>query len=74
MLKIDYSFHFQEIARLLRPNTLRAKYGIDRIRNAVHCTDLPGDGIIEVKYVIPILVVCVHRPLARHMKIKGQPV
>ena len=39
---------FQEIARHLRPRTLRALFGKDKIRNAVHCTDLPEDGILEV--------------------------
>ncbi len=38
----------QEICRHLRPNSLRAKYGIDKIRNGVHCTDLPEDGVLEV--------------------------
>ena len=44
-----------EIARHLRPNTLRAKFGIDKIRNAVHCTDLPDDNILEVEYFFKIL-------------------
>lgn len=39
-----------EIAKNLRPNTLRARFGIDRIRNAVHCTDLPEDGVLESEY------------------------
>lgn len=38
----------QEISRRLRPNTLRALYGKDKVKNAVHCTDLPEDGILEV--------------------------
>ena len=33
-----------EIGRKLEPNSLRARYGEDRIYNAVHCTDLPEDG------------------------------
>jgi len=33
-----------EIARHLRPKTLRARFGMDKIKNAVHCTDLPDDG------------------------------
>ena len=33
-----------EIARKLEPNTLRAKFGQDRVQNAVHCTDLAEDG------------------------------
>lgn len=39
-----------EIAKNLRPNTLRARFGIDRCRNAVHCTDLPEDGSLETEY------------------------
>ena len=39
-----------EIAKNLRPNTLRARFGIDRARNAVHCTDLPEDGVMESQY------------------------
>ncbi|CAL8102970.1 unnamed protein product [Calicophoron daubneyi] len=39
-----------EIARFLRPDTLRAKYGVDKVRNAIHCTDLPDDAEIEVNY------------------------
>lgn len=35
--------HDPEIAKHLKPNTLRAKFGYDRVRNAVHCTDLPED-------------------------------
>ncbi|KAM9848717.1 nucleoside diphosphate kinase homolog 7 [Aulostomus maculatus] len=44
-----------EIARLLRPATLRALYGKDKVRNAVHCTDLPDDGVLEVQYFFKIL-------------------
>ncbi|XP_044297492.1 nucleoside diphosphate kinase 7 isoform X2 [Varanus komodoensis] len=38
-----------EIARYLRPGTLRAIYGKNKIQNAVHCTDLPEDGLLEVQ-------------------------
>lgn len=44
-----------EIARHLRPDTLRAKYGRDKIRNALHCTDLPDDRLLEVEYFFKIL-------------------
>ncbi|XP_014665953.1 PREDICTED: nucleoside diphosphate kinase 7-like isoform X2 [Priapulus caudatus] len=44
-----------EIGRQLRPHTLRAKYGKDKIKNAIHCTDLPEDGILEVEYFFKIL-------------------
>lgn len=40
-----------EIARYLRPNTLRAQYGKDVVRNAVHCTDLAGDGPLESDFM-----------------------
>ncbi|XP_032319677.1 nucleoside diphosphate kinase 7 isoform X6 [Camelus ferus] len=36
-----------EIARHLRPGTLRAIFGKTKIQNAVHCTDLPEDGPLE---------------------------
>ena len=38
----------QEIARKLRPNTLRAQFGKTKVQNAIHCTDLPEDGLLEV--------------------------
>lgn len=33
----------------------RAKFGLDRVRNAVHCTDLQEDGVIECEYFFNIL-------------------
>mmetsp|Transcript_48257 Transcript_48257/g.134735 ORF Transcript_48257/g.134735 Transcript_48257/m.134735 type:complete len:373 (-) Transcript_48257:75-1193(-) len=47
--------HDPEVAKHLRPGTLRAKYGVDRAMNAVHCTDLPEDGLLEVEYFFNIL-------------------
>lgn len=48
-LWIIYSlFHVQEIAQYLRPETIRAKFGVNLIKNAIHCTDLPDDVPIEV--------------------------
>ncbi|XP_055480583.1 nucleoside diphosphate kinase 7 isoform X2 [Psammomys obesus] len=44
-----------EIARHLRPKTLRAVFGKTKIQNAVHCTDLPEDGLLEVQYFFKIL-------------------
>uniref|UniRef100_A0A674MMV5 Nucleoside diphosphate kinase homolog 7 n=1 Tax=Takifugu rubripes TaxID=31033 RepID=A0A674MMV5_TAKRU len=44
-----------EISRLLRPNTLRALFGKDKLKNAVHCTDLPEDRVLEVEYFFKIL-------------------
>jgi nucleoside-diphosphate kinase len=47
--------HDPEIAKTLRPGTIRAVYGEDRVCNAVHCTDLPEDGVIECEYFFSIL-------------------
>lgn len=47
--------HDPEVAKHLRPGTIRAKYGVDRVQNAVHCTDLPEDGLLEVEYFFNIL-------------------
>ncbi|CAK1540107.1 unnamed protein product [Leptosia nina] len=44
-----------EIARLLRPHTLRAKLGNTKVQNAVHCSDLAEDGLLEVEYFFKIL-------------------
>ncbi|XP_046417965.1 nucleoside diphosphate kinase 7 [Neodiprion fabricii] len=44
-----------DIARQLRPETLRAKYGKTKVQNAVHCSDLPEDGLLEVEYFFKIL-------------------
>lgn len=45
-----------EIARHLRPGSLRANFGVNKIQNAVHCTDLPEDGPLELEYFFAILV------------------
>lgn len=44
-----------EIAKHLRPRTLRAQLGRDNVHNAVHCTDLPEDGVLESQYFFSIL-------------------
>jgi nucleoside-diphosphate kinase len=46
-----------EMAKELRPNSLRAMFGTDRVRNAVHCTDLPEDGVSECSYFFNVLQV-----------------
>ncbi|XP_026471014.1 nucleoside diphosphate kinase 7-like [Ctenocephalides felis] len=44
-----------EKARRIKPWTLRAKFGQTRIYNAIHCTELPCDGTLEVCYFFKIL-------------------
>jgi nucleoside-diphosphate kinase len=44
-----------EIAKNLRPHTLRARFGVDKVKNAIHCTDLPEDGTLESEYFFSIL-------------------
>lgn len=44
-----------EVARQIRPHTLRARFGNDKYRNAVHCTDLPEDTLLELEYFFKIL-------------------
>ena len=47
--------HDPEMAKTVRPKSLRAVYGKDKGRNAVHCTDLIEDGALEVEYFFNIL-------------------
>jgi nucleoside-diphosphate kinase len=44
-----------QMAKDLRPGTIRATYGIDLIRNAVHCTDLDSDGVSECEYCFKLM-------------------
>lgn len=37
-----------ELAKKLRPDSIRSKFGIDKVKNSIHCTDLPDDGELEV--------------------------
>ncbi|XP_066249606.1 nucleoside diphosphate kinase homolog 7 [Euwallacea similis] len=43
------------IARQIKPCTLRARFGCDKYKNAVHCTDLPEDTVLELEYFFKIL-------------------
>lgn len=43
------------IARQIRPYTLRAQFGVNKYKNAVHCTDLPEDTVMELEYFFKIL-------------------
>lgn len=44
-----------DIAKSLRPNTLRAQFGLDRVHNAVHCTDLPEDGPSDSEFLFKLV-------------------
>jgi len=43
------------VAKELRPGTIRALYGTDKVRSAVHCTDLPTDGVSECEYLFSVM-------------------
>lgn len=47
--------HDPEVCHVLFPDTLRSKYGLDRTRNAVHCTDLSEDGTFESEFFFVLL-------------------
>ncbi|RLN90776.1 hypothetical protein BBJ28_00020917 [Nothophytophthora sp. Chile5] len=40
-----------EVAKTLRPDSLRAKFGRSNLHNALHCTDCPEDGVLECQFV-----------------------
>ena len=44
-----------DLARVLRPESLRARFGVTAVKNAVHCTDLPEDGEMECRYFFETL-------------------
>lgn len=44
-----------ELARVLRPHTMRARFGVSRVRNSIHCTDLVEDGQLEASYFFSVL-------------------
>ncbi|XP_046975377.1 nucleoside diphosphate kinase 7-like [Vanessa cardui] len=44
-----------ELSRQLYPDSIRALYGKNIVHNAVHCTDLPEDGELEVEYFFKLL-------------------
>jgi len=43
------------LAKKLRPNSLRAKFGENKVLNSIHCTDLPDDAPLEVEYCFKIM-------------------
>lgn len=47
--------HDPEVAAYLHVGSLRQEFGETKVKNAVHCTDLPEDGPLEVDYFFNIL-------------------
>lgn len=43
------------IAKELEGDSIRALFGVDKVRNAIHCTDLPNDTQLELSYMFQIL-------------------
>lgn len=43
-----------DMCRHVVPQSLRARFGIDQARNAVHCTDLEEDAQLEVHRIFQI--------------------
>lgn len=44
-----------DMAKELRPDSIRGKYGQSRVLNAVHCTDLPDDAGLECEYCFRLI-------------------
>ncbi|KAA6371269.1 MAG: nucleoside-diphosphate kinase [Streblomastix strix] len=44
-----------EVAKTLRPQSIRSRFGVNRVRNSIHCTDLPEDGMLESEYFFAIM-------------------
>lgn len=47
--------HDPAIAKVIRPNTIRAEIGENKNTNGVHCTDLPEDGALESEFFFSVL-------------------
>lgn len=58
-----FFFILQVVARQLYPKSIRAKYGVSKVQNAIHCTDLEEDCKLEVEYFFKILASwwCIHK-------------
>ncbi|XP_020290848.1 nucleoside diphosphate kinase 7 isoform X2 [Pseudomyrmex gracilis] len=46
-----------DMARKTKPHSLRARYGKTKIQNAVHCSELAEDGVLEVQYFFTLRLV-----------------
>lgn len=47
--------HDSQLAKQIRPTSLRAKFGANQVKNAVHCTDLQEDSKLELEYFFKLL-------------------
>ena len=47
--------HNPNEARAQNPGSIRAEFGVDIVKNAVHCTDLDEDALTECEYFFTIL-------------------
>lgn len=45
-----------EMARVLRPASVRAQFGLNKLKNGIHCTDLAEDAGLEVDYFFSLLL------------------
>jgi nucleoside-diphosphate kinase len=43
------------VAKQIRPRSLRGKFGTDVVHNAIHCTDLEEDGVLETEYFFALM-------------------
>jgi nucleoside-diphosphate kinase len=44
-----------KVAAAIRPQTVRARYGVNKVQNAIHCTDLDTDGAFESNFMFKVL-------------------
>ena len=38
------------VGKEIAPNSIRAQFGYNRVRNAIHVTDMPEDGLLECNF------------------------
>ena len=54
---LDCLIYFSKLNdfQAIRPDTLRAKFGLNKVQNAIHCTDLDTDGAFECNFMFNVL-------------------